>query len=214
MRGCPGRKVHTPGKRSPLHEEDHPTAQPLSRKAGSGEGGPLLGRRSRGILAWGWGLEGLTSEEQLPPPQVRLGSRVVAGHGVYTHASALEPVRGRPAAGRHLERSHPQRRGRLQQHPAAQPLPAAVRAARAPRQLQNEAAHAPRAHGAGRGPRRGGRARRGPVGPAEAGRAAGERLQASQVSALVLAAAASGCPPSFLLLLRTCAGAAGRRGVG
>lgn len=113
------------------------------------------GEGAEGVLATEWEGERLTSEQQLPPPQVCLDGREVAGNRVDAHASALEPVRCRPAASGHLERSHPQRRRRFQQHPAAQQLPAAVGAA--PLQLQREAADAPGAHGAGLGARPGAR---------------------------------------------------------
>ena len=206
----PCRRVHTLRRRSPPLEKGHPTTQPLSRKAGFGEGRPDLGRGSRGILARrGGGDERLTSEQQLPPPQVCLGGRVVAGHRIYTHASALEPVGDRPAARRHLESCHPQRRRRLQQHPAAQALPTAVRAARVPGQLQREAAHAPRAHGSGRGARRGCHTWRGPAGHPATRRTAGARLQTSLVSALVFAA--PGAPRAFSCFCELCAGAAGSR---
>lgn len=138
------------------------------------------GERAPEDPGYGAGRELLTSKQQLPSPQVRLSGREVAGHSVDTHASALQPVRGRLTMRRHLERSYPKRRRHLKQYPAAQSLPAAVRAARAPGQLQCEGAHASRAHGAGLGAPRGqrGRAARPPHSP-----------RASRVSALVLAVA-------------------------
>lgn len=141
-----------------------------------------LGEGAEGILAMEREGERLTSEQQLPPPQVCLDGREVAGNRVDAHASALEPVRGRPAASGHLERSHPQRRRRLQQHPAAQQLPAPVRAA--PLQLQREAADAPGAHGAGLGAQRGQRTWRG----ARPGRAATRRTAGLPDLSLVPAA--------------------------
>lgn len=151
----------------------------------------------RGAQAWGvgtrcacvWGAmtralgregEWLTSEQQPPPPQVCLCGREVTGNRVDAHASALEPLCCRPAAGDHLERPHTQWRRRLQQHPATQLLPAAVRTAT--RQLQPEAAQAPQAHGAGLSAPRGRCTRRG-ARPAPAA-----TTRVPRVSALVLTA--------------------------
>lgn len=180
----PGEEVSTSKKESP----DHTASK--SKLSRHWRGAPRPGERAPGDPGWGAPRERLTSEQQLPPPQVRLGSRVVAGYRADAHASALEPVRRRPAACRHLERSHPQRRHRLQQHPAAQPLPAAVRAAGAPGQLQREAAHAPVAHGAGRGAELGGRTAGSPAPtPARRQRAPGGAcLRPSRGSAPFLAA--------------------------